>query len=167
MITHRFGRATRFIFHLPTHLYDWHAGWLLDHRLLRLTHRGRKSGRRYQTVLEVVGSDSATDEVIVMSGFGPSADWFQNLHVAPAEEIAIGCRRFRPQHRILEETEAIAVLADYERRNRLIAPTVRRGLTWLAGWSYDGSDAARARLVQQLPMVGFRLLENADSPCAR
>ena len=67
-----------------------------------------------------------------MSGFGPSADWFQNLHAAPAEEIAIGCRRFRPKHRILEETEAIAVLADYERRNRLIAPIVPRGLSWLA-----------------------------------
>ena len=166
-MTHRFGPFRRFIFRLPTHLYDWHAGWLFDRRLLRLTHRGRKSGRRYQTVLEVVGSDPATDEVIVVSGCGPSADWFQNLHAAPAEEITIGCRRFRPQHRILEETEASAVLADYERRNRLIAPIVRRGLTWLAGWSYDGSDAARARLVQQLPMVGFRPLDNPDAPCAR
>jgi hypothetical protein len=103
----------------------------------------------------------------VVSGFGPSADWFQNLHVAPAQEIAIGCRRFRSQHRILEETEASAVLADYERRNRLIAPIARRVLGWLVGWPYDGSDAARTRLVQQLPMVGFRPLDNPDWPCVR
>ena len=35
---HRFGRATRLLFRLPTHLYDWHLGWLFDGRFLRLTH---------------------------------------------------------------------------------------------------------------------------------
>ena len=153
---HRFGRATRLLLRLPTHLYDWHLGWLLDGRFLRLTHLGRRSGRGYQTVLEVVGSDRETEEITVMSGFGPSADWFRNLQAAPAVEVAIGRRRFRPQHRILEETEASRVLAGYERRNRLIAPIVRLALGWLAGWPYDGSDAARARLVRQLPLVAFR-----------
>jgi deazaflavin-dependent oxidoreductase (nitroreductase family) len=153
---HRFGRATRLLLHLPTHLYDWHLSWLLDGRFLRLTHLGRRSGRRYRTVLEVVGSERETEEIMVMSGFGPSADWFRNLQAAPAVEIAIGRRRFRPQHRILEETEAARVLAGYERQNRRIAPIVRLALSWLAGWPYDGSDAARARLVRQLPMVAFR-----------
>jgi deazaflavin-dependent oxidoreductase (nitroreductase family) len=157
---HRFGKAMRYLLRLPTHLYDWHVGWLLDSRFLRLTHLGRKSGRRYQTVLEVVGSDRATGELVVMAGFGRSADWFQNLQAAPAAEIAIGCRRFRPQHRILEETEAAAVLDDYEWRNRLITPIVRRLLTRLAGWRYDSSPAARRRLVRQLPMVGFRPLSD-------
>jgi hypothetical protein len=77
-----------------------------------------------------------------MSGFGPSADWFRNLQAAPAVEVAIGRRRFRPQHRIVDETDAAGVLAGYERRNRLIAPIVRLGLGWLAGWPYDGIDAA-------------------------
>jgi deazaflavin-dependent oxidoreductase (nitroreductase family) len=164
---HRFGKAGRFLLRLPTHLYDWHIGWLFDSRLLCLTHVGRSSGRHYQTVLEVVGTDPATGEVIVMSGFGRSADWFRNLQAAPAEEIAISRRCFRPQHRILDETEAAAVLADYQRRNRLITPIIRRGLGWLVGWSYDGSDAARARLVHQLPMVGFRPLHGTDWPCMR
>jgi hypothetical protein len=56
-------------------------------------------------VLEVVGYDRETEEITVMSGFGPSADWFRNLETAPAVEVVIGRRRFRPQHRILEETE--------------------------------------------------------------
>lgn len=79
-------------------------------------------------------------------------------------EIAIGRRRFRSQHRILEETEAAGVLAGYERRNRLIAPIVRLALGWLAGWPYDGSEAARARLVRQLPMVAFRPSMVEDVP---
>jgi deazaflavin-dependent oxidoreductase (nitroreductase family) len=165
---HRFGRSTRLLLRLPTHLYDWHLGWLLDGRFLRLTHLGRRSGRRYQTVLEVVGSDRETEQITVMSGFGPSANWFRNLQAAPAVEVAIGRRRYRrPQHRILEETEAARVLAEYERRNRLIAPIVRLALGWLAGWPYDGSDAARARLVRQLPMVAFRPSTVEDVPCGR
>lgn len=54
-------------------LYDWRAGWLLGHRFLRLTHVGRKSGRRYQTLLEVIGTGPAADEVIVIAGLGHSA----------------------------------------------------------------------------------------------
>jgi deazaflavin-dependent oxidoreductase (nitroreductase family) len=107
-------------------------------------------------VLEVVDSDRETGEIIVISGFGPSADWFRNLQAAPAVEIAIARRRFRPQHRIIDEAEAAGVLAGYERRNRVIAPIVRQVLGWLAGWPCDGSDAARARVVRQLPMVAFR-----------
>ena len=72
MTRHRFGKVGRFLLRLPTHLYDWHIGWLFDSRLLRLTHVGRSSGRHYQTVLEVVGTDPATGKVIVMSGFGRS-----------------------------------------------------------------------------------------------
>ena len=158
----RFTRATRLLLRLPTHLYDCHAGWLLGNRFLRLTHVGRKSGRRYQTMLEVVGTDKANGELVVVAGFGPSSDWVQNINATPAAEIAIESRRFRPEHRILDETEAAAVLADYERRNRL-APIVRGVLSRLVGWRYDGSPDARRRLVQQLPVVAFRPLRVASA----
>jgi hypothetical protein len=48
------------------------------------------------------------------------------------------------------------VLADYERRNRWIAPLVRWVLSRLVGWRYDGSDDARRRLAGQLPLVAFQ-----------
>jgi hypothetical protein len=37
-----------------------------------------------------------------------------------------------------------------------VAPVVRRVLSWLVGWSYDGGDDARRRLVRELPLVEFR-----------
>ena len=49
MITHRFGRAPRFIFRLPTHLYDWHAG-------CRLRERGARK-KLEQIVEEVLGTE--------------------------------------------------------------------------------------------------------------
>jgi deazaflavin-dependent oxidoreductase (nitroreductase family) len=96
-------------------------GWLLGRRLLLLTHVGRRSGRRYRTVLEVIGTDPGTGEVIVLSGHGRSADWYRNRQAAPAVEVVVGRDRFRP-HGELGQAEAIAVLADYERRTRRLMP---------------------------------------------
>ncbi|MFL5517182.1 MAG: nitroreductase family deazaflavin-dependent oxidoreductase, partial [Gemmatimonadales bacterium] len=54
-------RLVRRLLHSPTRLYDWHLGWLLGHRFLRLHHVGRRSGRRYESVLEVVGHTATGD----------------------------------------------------------------------------------------------------------
>lgn len=54
-----------------------------------------------------------------------------------------------------EALDASAVLAHYERHNRLVTPVIRRVLSWLVGWRYDGSDA-RQRLARELPVVAFR-----------
>jgi hypothetical protein len=107
-------------------------------------------------MLEVIGTGLDPGEVIVIAGLGRSADWYQNIQAHPAVEIAIGRRRFRPIYRVLDESEAIATLAGYERRNRLITPVVRRVLSWLVGWKYDGSENSRRRLVSQLPVLAFR-----------
>lgn len=140
----------------PAYLYDAHAGWLLGRRFLRLTHVGRRTGRRYRTMLEVIGQDRRTGEVLVMAGLGRSAQWLRNIEAGNAVEVAIGHDRFHPVHRMLTPVEASEALAGYERRNRLLAPIVRKVLSWLVGWRYDGSPAARLRLVTQLPVVAFR-----------
>lgn len=150
------GPLLRAVFRAPLRLYDWHAGWLLGHRFLRLTHQGRRSGRQYQTVVEVLKTDPATREVMVMAGFGHATDWLRNIQAHPAIEITLGNRHFAPTHRILDEDAAAAVLADYEHRNRLITPVLRRVLSSLVGWTYDGTDDARHRVVRELPIIAFR-----------
>ncbi len=156
MSTHRPGRLTSGLLRAPAGLYRIRAGWLLGSRFLLLTHVGRTTGRRYGTVLEVIGTDPAAGEVMVIAGLGRSAQWYRNLQAHPAVEVVVGRRRFRPVHRELGESEAAAVLAAYEGRNRWVRPVVHRMLSWLVGWRYDGSDAARRRLVRQLPVIAFR-----------
>lgn len=70
----------------PAHLYDWKAGWLLGRRFLRLTHVGRRSGRQYQAMLEVIGEDDTTLEVFVIAGLGSRAQWYRNLRAHEAIE---------------------------------------------------------------------------------
>jgi deazaflavin-dependent oxidoreductase (nitroreductase family) len=149
------GPVLRRLLRAPAALYDWRLGWLLGHRFLRLTHAGRRSGRHFHTMLEVLRWDGVTHEVVVMAGLGRRADWLRNVEAGGAVEVAISRERFTPDHRILPVDEAAAVLADYERRNRLLAPVLRKALGWLVGWPYNGSDEARRRLVEQLALVAF------------
>ena len=137
-------------------------GWLLGRRFLRLTHIGRRSGHLYQTVLEVVGENRAANEVIVVAGLGRSAQWYRNLQVREAVEVAIAGERFTPVHRELPPAEAVRVLADYERRNGFLAPVIHSVLSWLVGWEYDGTESARYRLVAELPLIGLRPAADAD-----
>jgi deazaflavin-dependent oxidoreductase (nitroreductase family) len=137
-------------------LYSARAGWLLGHRFLLVRHRGRRSHRLYGTVLEVAEWRPAAREAVVMSGFGHRSEWYRNVLAGQAVEVQIARLRFTPTVRPLGSDEAVGVLADYERRNRLAAPLVRAVLSKLAGFRYDGSDAARRRLVHTLPLVAFR-----------
>lgn len=144
------------IFRLPDRLYRHGMGRLLGHRCLRLVHVGRRTGRRHATVLEVVRHDPRVPEFVVVSGFGPGADWLRNLETNAVAEVTVGRCTFAADHRRLGVAEAIDVFADYERRNRAIGPVVRSGLSWLLGWRYDGSVAARRRMAEQLPMIALR-----------
>ncbi len=143
------------VFRLPRHLYRHGWGWILGQRFLQLTHTGRRSGRTHRTVLEVVLRDQHTGEVMVVSGFGPRSDWLRNIQANGRAEISIGRESFAASFRMAPAEEAITVLADYERRNRLAAPVLRLALSRLLGWPYDGSNEARRRAAEALPVIAF------------
>lgn len=141
----------------PAHLYRWHMGWLLGRRFMLLTHYGRRTGLRRQTVLEVVDYRSQGPEVIVANGFGPNCDWVRNIEARPGQEaVTVATRHFAATHRYLPEEEAAKVIQGYEHRNRFMAPVVRAGFSWLLGWKYRGSDDDRRRFVRQIPLIAFR-----------
>ncbi|MEO8517795.1 MAG: nitroreductase family deazaflavin-dependent oxidoreductase [Dermatophilaceae bacterium] len=149
-------RALIVLFRAPTHLYQHGWGWVFGHRFLQLTHAGRRSGRTYTTVLEVISFDASTGEATVLSGFGAGADWLRNIQANGRAEITMGRASFPATYRLVPIDEAMAVFADYERRNRFAAPVVRLVLSWMLGWRYDGSGSARRRAAEQLPSVAFR-----------
>ena len=124
--------------------------------LLLLTHTGRRSGVRRQTVLEVVEYRGEGPEVIVANGFGPVSDWLRNIQARSDEEVTVGPKHFAASHRFLGEDEAVKVIEQYEHRNRLITPIVRAGFTGLLGWRYRATETDRRQLVRQIPLLAFR-----------
>jgi len=140
----------------PVWLYRWRLGWVLGKRFLLLTHIGRRTGVRHETVLEVMEYREEGPEAVVMSGFGRGSDWLRNIEARGGEEVEVGGRHFAAGHRLLGEEEAARVLEGYERRNRFMAPVVRAVLSRLVGWTYRGGEEERRRVVRELPLVAFR-----------
>ena len=158
-----------YFFRAPVYLYRWRLGWLLGHRCLLLTHIGRRTGLRRQTVLEVVEYREDGPEVVVANGFGRDSDWVRNIEARNGEEVTVGSRHFAATHRFLGEEEAVQVFRSYEYRNRFIAPVVRAGFSWLLGWRYQGTEEDRRRLAEQIPLIAFRprISEESRIPPAR
>lgn len=148
------GPLLRRLLRAPTWLFRSGLGRVFGSRFLMLTHAGRRSGRTYRTVVEVIGR-LPDGEYVVMAGFGPRTDWLRNALAGGAREVTAGRRSFRPAVRELRSAEAAAILAEYERRNRVAAPVVRAVLSRLVGWRYTGTDEERRRLVAELPLVAL------------
>ena len=142
----------KLVFALPRYLYRWHLGWLLGNRFLMLTHIGRKTGRRRQTVLEIVHYDPSTRERIVMAGYGAQSDWYRNIQAQPAIDVQVGRQHFTPQQRMLSEEETLALLTWYQEHH----PLVFRKLMNLMGYAYDGTPEGLHALSKVLQGVALR-----------
>jgi deazaflavin-dependent oxidoreductase (nitroreductase family) len=139
----------------PNAFYAWGLGRIFGHRFLELTHTGRKTGKEYRVVVEVVKYDRTTGEAIVVSGFGRHSGWFRNVSAGTPTWVNFGHGRVRADHRVLDTDEAAQTLHDYERRIWIVWPLVRFALGRLAGFTYCDTDADRRRLVQTLPLTAF------------
>jgi deazaflavin-dependent oxidoreductase (nitroreductase family) len=155
----------RRLFKGPTWLYRGHLGWLLGRRFLEVTHRGRKSGRVYHTVLEVVRHDRSTKESIVVSAYGTRADWYRNLQVQPAVRVRTGILDYLPRQHFLtaEEgrAEAVRFLRNHHFEARLMPGVLRR-----MGAVPESALSDPADLVASLPMVAFRPAEQPAGSAA-
>ena len=118
-------RVQRWIQRAPLLLYQVGLGSMLGQRI-RLTHIGRRTGRRRRTILEVM--ERSGDTILVGAVWGPRSDWLLNLHAAPAVEVLIGRRRYRPRHRVLSHDEAQSAIERYQRRRPRWAAMTERML---------------------------------------
>jgi deazaflavin-dependent oxidoreductase (nitroreductase family) len=146
------GRLALAVFRTPLWLYHRNRGWMLGRTFLMLVHVGRKTGEPHDTVAMVLADDRDTGEVVIVSGWGPEADWLRNLHAGPAREVRIARERFVPEHRFLDEDEAVAVAVAFRHRH----PGRVRLAGAILGWGDLRSDAALREFVQRHPFVALR-----------
>lgn len=152
-------RPSRFLkvaFDGPAWLYRAGLGWILGTRFLLLTHRGRRSGRLHETVLEVLLFTRSTHESVVASAFGTDADWYRNIQAEPALEVRTGRADYRPEQRFLTPQEAREVAVRFCKRHRLEARLVPKVLPAIGAAISDASGSEPEDMVASLPMVAFR-----------
>lgn len=142
----------RFSFKVPVWMYRAHLGSLFFGRLIAIVHRGRSSGKRYVSGLEVL--QRRESELFVFSAWGTSADWYRNIEANGVDELWDGRKRFSEvTARIVTSGAAVAILADYEHSHRktaeVLLPRMMHG--------YDFTEEARQRLAESGVIVAFTL----------
>jgi deazaflavin-dependent oxidoreductase (nitroreductase family) len=105
-------------------MYRVGLGWLFGHRLARITHVGRQSGRVRRTVVEVLRYDPRTHEIVVAAGWGGQTGWYRNLQAADPLEVRSGRTAYRPTRRFLSADETYAEVRAYIRQHRWLARLV-------------------------------------------
>jgi deazaflavin-dependent oxidoreductase (nitroreductase family) len=141
----------RSLFRLPIQLYRWRLGWLLGTRFMLLTHTGRKTGRRRQVVIEVVGGARRQGDYLACSGFGAGAAWYRNILATPTVTIQVGRRRMVAVAEPLDAEAGAEVMATYASRN----PWAARRLCRFMGFAVDGGEADFREVGRRLPFVRF------------
>jgi deazaflavin-dependent oxidoreductase (nitroreductase family) len=146
------GRLVLAAMRLPRPLYHRGFGWLLGHTFLLITHQGRKSGKRRETVAMALTFDPETWETVVCSAWGPSTEWIRNLSAHTALRVEIGRGSYIPEQRFLSEDEAVAVGLEFRRRH----PWRLRLLATILGWGDLSTEAAVREFVRNRTFMSFR-----------
>jgi deazaflavin-dependent oxidoreductase (nitroreductase family) len=143
-------RMLRLGFKVPVWLYRAHLGFLFGGRVVAIVHRGRTSGRRYISGLEIL--ERREGELFVFSAWGVKADWYRNIEANGVDELWDGRRRaVHVPFRIVTSDEAFGILAEYEQAHRKTAETFLPRM--LPG--YDFSESARRELAELGVIVAF------------
>jgi deazaflavin-dependent oxidoreductase (nitroreductase family) len=145
------GRLALAFMRMPRPLYHHGLGWLLGHTFLLITHQGRKTGRRRETVAMALTYDPQTQEVVVCSAWGPTTEWIRNLRAHPALQIQIGRQTYVPEQRFLSEDEAVAAAIEFRDHHRWRL----RLFATILGWGDLNTKQAVRDLVRSRPLVAF------------
>ncbi len=153
------GRLALVLMRTPRPLYRRGWGWLLGHTFLLITHQGRKTGKRRETVAMALTYDPDTREAVIFSAWGPNTEWMRNLRANPALQIQIGRDTYVPEQHFLSEDEAVAVALEFRRRH----PHRLRLFATILGWGDLSSEAAVREFVRSRPFVSFRLMHEGEA----
>jgi len=145
------GRVALWFMRLPKPLY--HQGWgrLLGHGFLLITHQGRKTGKRRETVAMALPQHPRKRETVVCSAWGPNTEWMRNLRAHPALQVQIGRDSYVPEQRFLLEDEAVAVATEFREHH----PWRLRLFATILGWGDLSSEEAVREWVRSRPFVAF------------
>ena len=134
---------------LPIWIFRLHLGWLLGHRMLLLTHRGRISGQSRQAVLEVVKYEKANNIHYVVSGFGEKSQWFQNIMNNPEVTIQVGNHSLKTFAERLSADEGEKIFNEYQQRY----PNAIKNLSKLIGYQLGESDEDLRVFFRAIPVI--------------
>lgn len=141
------------LFKLPNFFYNVGLGSIMGTRFVQLSHIGRRSGKIYKTVVEVVDYDPDQRKIYIASGFRQKSDWYKNIQKTPQIEVNFRGKQYEAVAKELDQVDSEKVLLNYTHHH----PLAMKELAKFMGYEIDGSDDDVRRLAGELPLIEVHL----------
>lgn len=121
-------------------------------RFLLLTHIGRRSGLKRQTVIEVVSHDESAGITYVAAAWRDQSDWYRNIQQDPIVGVQVRNRRFQARAEEVSSQEAEARLWDYAQEH----PTAFRELVMvMLGERLPPNKETCRKVAESVPVISL------------
>ena len=136
------GQLQKFFFKVPVWLHKIGlGGWerLIGAQWMLITTIGRKTGKRRETMVDVMDYDKENDIYYVEAADGARADWYKNIQSNPIFEAQVERRKFKARAGALTNEGAGELLVRFYRQK----PAYTRSVMAMAGMKFKDEDELR------------------------
>ncbi len=136
------GKLQKFFFKVPVWMHKLgFGGWerLIGAQWMLLTTKGRKSGKLYHTMVDVMDYDKVSDTYYIEAAYGAHADWYKNIQSNPLFEARVGRRKFKARAGTLTTEGAGEMLVQFYRNK----PAYTRSVMAMAGMKFNNEEDLR------------------------
>lgn len=161
MFEKRPSRLLRFFFKVPLFMHKLgFGGWerLIGAQWMLITTTGRKTGKRRETLVDVMDYDKTTDTYYIEAAYGSRADWFKNIQVNPLFEAQVGRRKFKARAEELSEKNTGEMLVQFFRRK----PAYTRSVMVMVGMKFKDENELR-EIGKNLTLLAVKPLSSSPS----
>jgi deazaflavin-dependent oxidoreductase (nitroreductase family) len=118
------------------------GGWerMIGAQWMLLVTTGRKSGKRRETMVDVMDYDASTDTYYIEAAYGTRADWYRNIQANPVFEAKVGRRKFKARASTVSSEVAADLMVKFFREK----PAYTRSVMAMVGMKFNGEDELRA-----------------------
>lgn len=158
MLRKRPNAPLKFFFKFPLLLHKIGlGGWekIIGAEWMLIATTGRKTGKRRETLVDVMDYDKANDVYYIEAAYGARADWYRNIKKTPVFEAQVGRRKFKAAANELDEKNIGEMLVRFFRRK----PAYTRSVMAMVGMKFKDEDELRE--------MGKRLTLLAVKPLSR
>lgn len=137
------GKFLKFFFKVPVWMYKIGFGGferLIGAQWMLITHIGRKSGKQFDSMVDVMDYDKVTDTYYIEAAYGTRADWVRNIQTSPNFAVRVGRRKFLARATPLSNENTADMLVKFYREK----PAYTRSVMAMVGMKFNGEEDLRA-----------------------
>ena len=132
----------KFFFKVPLYVHKMGlGGWekMIGAEWMLIATTGRKTGKRRETMVDVMDYDKSSDTYYIEAAYGARADWYKNIQSHPVFEAQVGRRKFHARAAPLSSADTGEMLVQFFRRK----PAYTRSVMAMVGMKFKDEDELR------------------------